>query len=238
MVQIWVSSSLDIQEIVINVFETVVCDCIDSDFSSSLPALRKQDILGSLKPSLSPLLETAYNFLGQCIAQYRVSGNARLGEAVNSILRMVNPIVKFAKAGEVCQAPHDFAVVCVDLLQFPDIQADAANFLLAITHAKLPEELFARLLQKIPQCPLPIVTDEEPTCESFLLQCTYAEAAFSLLSENISAVVSDSFLAIPTAHNVLHSYVTLLAGLLRLPSKRLVSDVLMDWVKVGRYLAL
>ena len=67
---IWRVSGIDVQQIVLMVIENVVTDCIDADFSSTLPSLRKQDILGGIRSTLDALLQFAYEFLQHCISRY------------------------------------------------------------------------------------------------------------------------------------------------------------------------
>ena len=64
------SSPLERQEIVIMSLDFIVPNCIDTDFSSALPTLRRQDILSGIKLQLNPLLVTSYNCLYQSIIQY------------------------------------------------------------------------------------------------------------------------------------------------------------------------
>lgn len=223
---------------VIMAIEATVTDCIDSDFSSSLPSLRRQDIVTGLTSQLSPLLRTTFTFLNQCVQQFlslasgdSSHGTERIVDLVGSVLKMVAAITGFAKPGDVCTDEHDFATAVVDLLSLPGIQIDAVDLLHSITHSKVPDAMFARLLEKISKTE--ISHFPEDLSESITFQRTYAEAVYALVSHNITRVIDPLFLSIPQAQTILGQYVTLMAKLLAQPSRRLASDVLADWTKVG-----
>ena len=65
-------------------------------------------------------------------------------QLAGAVFKMLVPLVKYAKPGEICAAPHDFASVAVQLLHVPAMREDAGNLLHTITHIKLPDDFFAR----------------------------------------------------------------------------------------------
>lgn len=235
MVGVWQSSPLERQEVVILCLEAVIVDCIDSDYSSALPSLRRQEILAGFRLQLEMLLHTAYASLVDNGTKYQqYSPESPEGLAVvtvaNATLKMLQPFVNFIKAVEACKEPHDFSALCLALLSLPGLQEKAAALLHTITQDKLPRDHFAKMLQSIPANPVTVFPTDLSECIAF--KSTYAEAVFALFSENISQAVDPTFLALEGAPQMLGQYVTLMATLMENASSRLAADVLKDWTRI------
>ena len=238
MVGLWVSSPMQRQEIVIISLENLLIDCTDVDFNNQLPSTRRSDILGAIKSNLTPLLVTSFNFQEHCLSILRSStdliGKLCSLALINANIRLLQPIITFIKPDDVCRPPHDFGVGVISMLNIRDIQLEAVNLLHTISQHKLSIELFARIIESIISfriSELPVELDD-----SLIFQRTYAEAVYSILSLNVKEAMSPSFVSTSGAPEALNKYFTLMAELLSQPSRRLISDVANDWIKVQEYI--
>ena len=71
MLRVWQTSPLGRQDVVISTFETMIVDCVDTDFNSSLPSTRRQEIIAGFKLQLEPLLSTAFASLTDNLVKYQ-----------------------------------------------------------------------------------------------------------------------------------------------------------------------
>lgn len=236
MVIIWRSSPLERQEIVITALETMIVDCIDSDFNSFLPMARRQDIIAGFKLQLELVFQTAYESLTDNIIKYQQypigsAESSSFSRVANVTMKMIRAFVQFKKAIDACKDPHDFSVLSLGMLGISGLQMEAAKLLGSLTEEKIPVELFGKLLQSIPNAPMTSAYPADLSeCITFQRHC--AEAVFSLLGQNIGQAVEPSFLAMPTAPELLGQYVTLMAKLMESPSRRLACEVLKDWMRI------
>mmetsp|Transcript_27917 Transcript_27917/g.26770 ORF Transcript_27917/g.26770 Transcript_27917/m.26770 type:complete len:1397 (+) Transcript_27917:334-4524(+) len=248
------------QEIAIMAIEFTASDSIDTDYCSSLPIERRQDILAGFRNKLTQLLDFFYNFLLQCTSQYSAlpppgsagpdieQTRARLIRLMGGILRMLTPIAMFAKPEDLCDgaAGRDFSMIAVQFLCNRELQAEAVDLLHIVTDHKLPLDVFTRLVEAIPSLSSPLLLPIPPAqnggtslpediAECLIFQRTYAETVFSLFSQNISQAAGSYYLkSTPRAQEILGSYVMLMANLIAQPSRRLAADVLKDWGKIFR----
>jgi Exportin 1-like protein/Importin-beta N-terminal domain len=234
MIGIWAALPIDRQEIVIMSIQYLFEDCIDSDFSSSMPSARRQDILSAIQSQLAPLLATAFSFFQYCYTVHTTSANederAGAGEMINTTFRMIRPLVVFVKPDRVCLPEHDFAAAAIGLLSSSEVQQEAAELLSTISQHKLPREIFGPIVQKVVGAN--VTSLPEDVQESIGFQRLYASAVFSLLSLNIKEATSPSFLAIPGAAELLSEHISLMAKLLSQPSRRLAAEVATQWTKI------
>ena len=235
MVGVWQTSPLERQEVVVLCIEAVIMDCINSDYSSSLPSNRRQDILAGFKLQLGGLFHTAYaSLLDNCHKYQQYPLDSPESRAVvsiaNATMKMVRPFINFIKPVEACKEPHDFAGLALGMLSLPGLQIEAAALLQTITEDKLPLDLFGRLLQSISSNPVTVYPPDFGDCVTF--QRTYAEAVFSMLGQNIGQATEPSFLANESAGPLLGQYVGLMAKLMENASSRLAADIVKDWIRI------
>lgn len=135
------------QEVCVLTLRYLIEDCIDGDFSSQLPAARRQDILKGLQVGLRPLLTVTHAFLLQCahtVASSGTSGGAGASASAGATrllvaaLSLVGALASFAKPADLCPTSSgsgsgdnlppvgsaaasagDFALVVVQLLSVP-----------------------------------------------------------------------------------------------------------------------
>ena len=162
-------------------------------------------------------------------------------------MRMLIPVSMFAKVEDLCESTRDFSIVAVQFLREPELQSDSVEFLNQIMRHKLPFEVFSRLLELIPKVSAPLLHPVLPAItggeslpediyESLILQRSYAEMVFSLLSENITQATGKYYLqSTPGAHEKLGAYVTLMVNLISQPSWRLAGDMTKEWTKVSTH---
>lgn len=227
MVDVWLNGANQQKEIVVMALEYTCIDCIDTDFQSKLPTVRRQDILAALKIEMEPLLVVLYQslvFYASDISSFHEN------EIFKGLLRLLLPIITFSKAEDICASHHNFGDIVIGLLNVPSLQMDAANVLSALTSNKMSIELFTHLLVKLtdmqPTYYPDVLTDKLAFCR------TYAESVFSLVSNNFTHCTSTVFLEDATRQAYLGRYVQLMAQLLDQPSRRLAYDVIKDWLKI------
>ena len=162
-------------------------------------------------------------------------------------MRMLIPVSMFAKVEDLCESTRDFSIVAVQFLCEPELQSDSVEFLNQIMRHKLPFEVFSRLLELIPKVSAPLLHPVLPAIaggeslpediyESLILQRSYAEMVFSLLSENITQATGKYYLqSTPGAHEKLGAFVTLMVNLISQPSWRLAGDMTKEWTKVSTH---
>ena len=234
MMGLWRSSPLEIQEVVVNSIETMVVNCLDNDFNNSLPSVRRQEIIAGFQERLELIYSTAYASLTQQDQQVSAGSGSYL---TNSTLKMVRAFAQFIKAADTCQEPHDFSLLCLAMLNFPSLQSEAAQLLGGITSQdKLPLELFGKLLQTIPSHPVTCLPSQ--LGDNLAFQRHYVGAVFSLLGENTALAVDPSFLALPSAEQLLGQYVGLMAKMLESASRRLTEEMLRYWLKIFKDAAI
>ena len=240
IVGLWVSTTIPEQrEVCIMCLEYLVQDCVDADFNSTLPTLRRQDILAGLKERLRPLLDTSHAYLVQCEMQIKTGDTAQVYEGTclgNATLRLIVAMTTFAKPIEMCAEPCDMSVLALQLLSCHPLQVEAVSFLHALTSQKLETALFARLLEAISGIQVTVLPlDLE---ESITFQRSYAEAIYQLLGLNASTAMETSFLSNSHMQQVLGQYMTLMSQLLEQPSRRLAADVLANWIRIFKEKAI
>ena len=227
MVDVWLNGPNQQKEIVVMALEYTCVDCIDTDFQSKLPTVRRQDILAAFKIEMEPLLVVMYQSL---VFYVNDINSFHQNEIFKGLLRLLLPIITFTKPEDICASHHNFGDIVIGLLNVPSLQLEAANVLAVLTPNKMSIELFTHLLFKL--------TDMQPSyypealIDKLTFCRTYAESVFSLLSNNFTHCTSTAFLGDATRQAYLGRYVQLMAQLLDQPSRRLAYDVIKDWVKI------
>lgn len=64
---------------------------------------------------------------------------------------MLIPIAMFAKPEDMCDPSRDLSMLAIQLLDEPELQSDAVEFLDVLTRHKLPFDVFAKLIETIPR---------------------------------------------------------------------------------------
>lgn len=70
---------------------------------------------------------------------------------MGGIVRMLIPIAMFAKPEDMCDPSRDLSMLAIQLLDEPELQSDAVEFLDVLTRHKLPFDVFAKLIDTIPR---------------------------------------------------------------------------------------
>lgn len=70
---------------------------------------------------------------------------------MGGIVRMLIPIAMFAKPEDMCDPTRDLSMLAIQLLDEPELQSDAVEFLDVLTRHKLPFDVFAKLIDTIPR---------------------------------------------------------------------------------------
>ena len=70
---------------------------------------------------------------------------------MGGIVRMLIPIAMFAKPEDMCEPSRDLSMLAIQLLDEPELQSDAVEFLDVLTRHKLPFDVFAKLIDVIPR---------------------------------------------------------------------------------------
>ena len=190
-------------EIAVLVLNYTITDCIDSDLSSALPTLRKQEVLGGIKSQLPVLLTVVYSTICQQLHTFlglraRVSTASEVDASymqctaiistTQSTLEMLVPIVSFGKAIEVCAPDHNFLELAIELIQSQDFQLEALTLLRSITQQSLQLEMAIKAMLKLCDLPITVVPDDPDELLQFHSQ--YAESSHSLLVKNQSIIAA------------------------------------------------
>jgi len=240
VVGLWVSTGLPAQrEICIMTLEFLVQDCVDGDFNSTLPTLRRQEIVSGLRERLLPLLQTLHAFLTQCALQLQggIAEQVHEGKVLGTAtLRLAVALAAFAKSGELCAPGHDLSRLTLQLLSVPVLQADAVNLFHALTSLKFEPQLFAGVLEMVADIPVTVLPDH--LGESIAFQRVYAEGVYQLLGNNIATAMDDKFWRRTEMGAVLGKYMSLMSRLLDQPSRRLAADVLGSWIRIFKEKAI
>lgn len=255
MTEIWSKSSPEIQEVVMMTIENVITDCIDPDFSTTLPTLRKQDILFGIRKDVGALLNICSQYLNHCMSEYETlkasvasssssssssgaGGNAQLIGVTNLIrclLRLLQPLLTYIKSDETLTLQPDLIRV-IALFSFPDFESEACNILYVLTSHKLVNvSTFQVILQQL--CAFPMnrtqIDDNFDLSDLLSMQSTYAQSIVNLLNYNVNHITSTSFLSAALGNKDLRSnFFQLLCGVCRYPSLRLSYDLLPAWSSV------
>jgi hypothetical protein len=148
---------------------------------------------------------------------------------------MLSALTALVKVEDFCAAPHNFALVLVDMCNTPLVQEKAMEVLGVVTYHHMSVELFAVLLQALSELNVQVWPEE--TEESLQFQRTYAGVLHNLLSQHTHYVLdsSSTFYQLPNATATLNTYISkMLAVVEQSPSVRLPGDVIKDWVKIYR----
>lgn len=251
MTEIWAKSSPELQEVVMMTIENVVTDCIDPDFSTTLPTLRKQDILFGIRKDVGSLLNICSQYLRHCMGEYEAlkaasassssgaGGSAQLMGVTNLIrclLRLLQSLLSYLKSDDAISLQPDLIQV-VALLSYPDFQSEACGILFILTCHKLVNlSTFQVILQQV--CTFPLnFTQTDDSCDLtdlLSLQSTYAQSLVNLLNYNAFHFTSSAFLsAAPTNRELRTAFLQQLCAVCRYPSLRLAYDLLPAWSTVG-----
>ena len=76
---------------------------------------------------------------------------------------MLIPIAMFAKPEDMCESPRDLSMLAIQLLDEPELQSDALEFLDVLTRHKLPFDVFAKLIDVIPRLSSSLLHPVPPT---------------------------------------------------------------------------
>jgi hypothetical protein len=232
----------DIEELVIQTLDFTVTDCIDSSLSATLPAARKQEVLGGIKAQLTPILTAVYACLSFHVQQYlalRTSGDVASKSVtvgvIQSVVKLIGALVQFTKPADACAADHNFADFCVDLLQFEEFQHDSLSLLHTISQCTLPMDFFLSLLQKLCAMPLDLLKSGDDDETNFNV-ITFGECCHCLISHNIG-LLSDKhnmdMVARPAVQELMVAYMKLLLSIMQLPIHQITVNVIAEWGKVS-----
>jgi hypothetical protein len=231
IVNLWSTSTITyIKEICILTLSYVIEDCVDGDFNTSLPTLRRQDILTGIKNSLSILLQVIYDFLSQCAVEVTVRPCNEATRLCVATLNLIGTFCSFAKSTELCCQGRDFTIIITQLLSTSTIQNEAVNVLYEITGQKLDTLQVQNLMQIIYNSPVSSLPQDEENSLTF--QRVYAEAVYQLVSSNISCILDQRLVATAGWTDFLGQYFSLMSKLLDQPSRRLAADVISSWVRI------
>lgn len=164
------------------------------------------------------------------------SGPGRvISDALHSQLAMLSALTALVKIEDFCAAPHNFALMLVNMSNTARLQVKAMEVLLVVVQHKMSVELFSVVLQALSQVDVHTMpTDLE---ESLQFQRTYAAVLHTLLSQHVHYVLDSlsPFYTMPGAVATLSTYVNkMLTVLQQSPSLRLAGDVIKEWVKIYR----
>ena len=223
------------REVCINTLEYLVTDCVDSDFNSALPSVRRHDILTGINTHLETLLQTVYDYQMEC-CRYYVSTigagtpetdeeMARVACMVNATTRLVDRLAQCSKVEDVLTDRHDFSVITVSMISVTGFQVEACNFLCTLVNQKLPPPRLNQLCDLLVQTPVAALPNDEKVSLDF--QRRYAESIGTLLGSNIAVLLQDQ-------EGRDAALIRLLLTMLEQPSRRLAGDLLKDWLKVIR----
>ena len=242
VLSLWENTSQPAQrEICVMTLEFLIQDCVDGDFNTSLPSLRRQDILTGLRERLSALLRTTYGFLVQCATQLQNRfGHVNEAQECKALgvatLRLVTALASFAKSSELCAAPHDMFRLTLQLLSLDAVQTEAVNLFYVISSQKFEATNIMELLEAVVNTP--VTTLPSILGDSIAFQRVYAEAVHQLLVNHSTILLEERHLNRPNVVQTLGSYMTLMSQLLNQPSRRLAADVLGCWIRLSRDKAL
>ena len=163
------------KELIIMTIEFTAADSIDTDYCSTTPLERRQDILSGFRSKLIPLLSFTYSYLITCSNDYilllannntqREPQRVLLLKLMSSLCKMMCPIAMFSKPEDICDANanRDFALLAVQMLQLTpcgmikvddslwELHVQVVKLLHILTSHKLPLDVFSRLVNALPQ---------------------------------------------------------------------------------------
>jgi hypothetical protein len=99
MIALWMNtSSIQVQIILIAILETILVDCIDTDYNSQLTTSQKREILSGIKSHAYRLLSTTMQYYLFCQHQFLSNNMNRIFEdALNQCLRLLSPLISHLK---------------------------------------------------------------------------------------------------------------------------------------------
>lgn len=148
---------------------------------------------------------------------------------------MLSALSALVKIDEYNAAPHNFALVLVEMGNTPHVQMKAMEVLLVLVQQRMSVELFSVVLQALSQVNVHNMPDDLE--ESLQFQRTYAAVLHTLLSQHISYLVdsTSTYYTMPDAVRTLNAYLAkTIAVLEQSPSIRLPGDIIKEWVKIFR----
>lgn len=211
--KLWLNISVfEIQEIFMKTVYILITDCIDPDYSTLLPTLRKSDILSTLRTDLVELLKVSSNYLTFCMNEYMQLVNNKSNTAHNSnkkqtiintiktLLQMLQPIFTYLKSDEVYKLQPDLFNI-LTLLNNLDFQSAALEILVVLTSHKLTNyETFFHILSYICNYSLNLTESNNTSfyelhdmAEALSIQSLYAQALLPFLSYNIAFMLTSSY---------------------------------------------
>lgn len=164
------------------------------------------------------------------------SGPGRvISDALHSQLAMLSALTALVKIEDFCAAPHNFALMLVEMSNTAHIQVKTMEVLLVVVQHKMSVELFSVVLQALSQVNVHVMPTELE--DSLQFQRTYAAVLHTLLSQHVHYVLDalSPFYTIPGAPATLTAYVAKMLHVLeQSPSLRLPGDIIKEWVKIYR----
>ena len=235
-------------EVCIMTLEFLVEDCVNSDFNSSLPAVRRNDILTSVKEQQSSILQYTFSFLSKHVHElYEVQTSlglpalkaTRKNECtlVNTTIRMLCPFASLASPEEMCADGSDFSTLIPVMLSMAPLQDQAAQMVETIvSHKHMSLDLLMKFLLLLPPAFDQAFSsyDDPISTEGFLFQRLLARSASCMLGNNITSLQEPRIASNVQLEETIKAYFGLLIKLLGSPSRRLALDVIKDVCRVIR----
>eukprot|EP01041_Mallomonas_annulata_P004813 gene4813-9600_t len=158
--------------------EYLVEDCIDTDFNTSLPTQRRQDIIQGITQYMEPLLSFSYTYLFKCVevvvsySQISTSTVIQSALLAKTVLQFLKVLLYLAKPIDFYNESYNIIEACVSMLSnitlFPtdssgnalstelntsliELQQSVGDLLEGLVDHKLPWESFKFFLSQLPK---------------------------------------------------------------------------------------
>lgn len=251
MISIWTQYAFEQQEIVMMIFEILITDCIDPDFSASLPSLRKSDILQGLRNHLDQVLQVSNQYLSYCMNEYQSKINLLQNEnektalrniknSISDVLKMLQPIITFIKSDELYKfQPEIFNVIC--MITNPDFQSFATLILQSMCSGKAENfETFYAIMERVCSYPINVsnvVSETFELTEVLTTHSIYSQSLVALVNYNIGHMMNPKFSSnssdTANSSDLRTVFLSLLASVAASPSLRLAQELLPNWTSVN-----
>ena len=210
IVELWTNLSIfEIQEIFINTIDNLLTDCINPDYASAIPSLRKQDILSNFKTDLSILLPVLSNYFKFCLNEYQLLNNTNNANTnitskktivihtIKSIIQLLITTTTYIRSDEIYNIQSDLFSILL-LINNNDFQTSVVELLAVFTSYKIQNfDTFFHILSYICQTPLTFNStnsyDNLDLSEVLVIQSYYATAILYFLNYNIWFLLTSTY---------------------------------------------